>query len=175
MSKYSNIFLLSDAEYENIGECLRLRKFGSWLAEEAWKREEQGQKRAQFTLRAIALAKKIAIEKEVDQDEAFAMLQGDHEGESILSEYSEEAVALMSSMPSAREQFGELITIFFRNRGEILSGKKWSATNDWTMEDTQKLPQAWLEQVEAFMALEDKGQDNDKEQDEDEEEEEGKN
>src|SRR6056300_342889 len=111
MSKYSNIFLLSDAEYENIGDCLRLRKFGSWLAEEAWKREEQGQKRAQFTLRAIALAKKIAIEKEVDQDEAFAMLQGDNDGESILSEYSEEAVSLMSSMPSAREQFGELITI----------------------------------------------------------------
>lgn len=173
MSKYSNIFLLSDAEYENIGDCLRLRKFGSWLAEEAWKREEQGQKRAQFTLRAIALAKKIAIEKEVNQDEAFAMLQGDYEGESILSEYSEEAVALMSSMPAAREQFGELITIFFRNRGEILSGKKWAATDDWTIEDTQKLPQVWLEQVEAFMAAEDRGQESDKEQES--EEEEGKN
>ena len=169
MSKYSNIFLLSDAEYQNIGDFLRLRKYGSWLAEEAWKREEQGQKRAQFTLRAIALAKKIAIEKEVNQDEAFAMLQGDYEGESILSEYSEEAVALMSSMPAAREQFGELITIFFRNRGEILSGKKWAATDDWTIEDTQKLPQAWLEQVEAFMASEDKGQEDDREQDEEEE------
>jgi|688.fasta_scaffold15202_8 hypothetical protein len=169
MSKYSSIFLLSDAEYENIGDCLRLRKFGSWLAEEAWKREEQGQKRAQFTLRAIALAKKIAIEKEVDQDEAFAMLQGNNEGESILSEYSEEAMALMSSMPSAREQFGELITIFFRNRGEILSGKKWTATDDWTIEDTQKLPQAWLEQVEAFMAIEDGGQESDKEQESEEE------
>jgi hypothetical protein len=173
MSKYSNIFLLSDAEYENIGDCLRLRKFGSWLAEEAWKREEQGQKRAEFTLRAIALAKKIAIEKEVDQDEAFAMLQGGYEGESILSEYSEEAVALMSSMPAAREQFGELITIFFRNRGEILSGKKWAATDDWTIEDTQKLPQAWLEHVEAFMAAEDRGQESGKEQEP--EEEEGKN
>jgi len=157
MSKYSNIFLLSDAEYQNIGDFLRLRKYGSWLAEEAWKREEQGQKRAQFTLRAIALAKKIAIEKEVDQDEAFAMLQGDNEGESILSEYSEEAVTLMSSMPSAREQFGELITIFFRNRGEVLNGKKWAATDDWSIEDTQKLPQAWLEEVEAFMAMEDGG------------------
>ena len=172
MSKYSNIFLLSGAEYENIGDCLRLRKYGSWLAEEAWKREEQGQKRAQFTLRAIALAKKIAVEKEVDQDEAFAMLQGDNDGGSILSEYSEEAVALMSTMPSAKEQFGELITIFFRNRGEILSGKKWATTDDWSMDDTQKLPQAWLEQVEAFMAAEDKGQ---AVVSEEEEEEEGKN
>lgn len=174
MSKYSNIFLLSDAEYENIGDCLRLRKYGSWLAEEAWKREEQGQKRAQFTLRAIALAKKIAVEKGVDQDEAFAMLQGGNEGESVLSEYSEEAVALMTSMPSAREQFGELITTFFRNRGEIMGGKKWSATDDWTMEDTQKLPQAWLEQIEAFMAAEDKGRDANETEKENEEEE-GKN
>lgn len=173
MSKYSSIFLLSDAAYENIGDCLRLRKYGSWLAEEAWKREEQGQKRAQFTLRAIALAKKIATEKGVDQDEAFSMLQGGNEGESILSEYSEEAVALMSSMPSAREQFGELITTFFRNRGEIMNGKKWSATDDWTIEDTQKLPQTWLEQIEAFMAAEDKGQNADDE--EDNEEEKGKN
>jgi len=171
MSKYSNIFLLSDAEYEEIGSCLRLRKYGSWLAEEAWKREEQGQKRAQFTLRAIALAKKIAMEKGIDQDEAFAMLQGGDEGESVLSEYSEDAIALMSSMPSAREQFGELITIFFRNRGEILSGKKWTATEDWSMEDTQKLPKDMLDQIEAFMAMEDRGQI----EQEDEEEEQGKN
>lgn len=171
MSKYSNIFLLSDAEYEKIGSCLRLRKYGSWLAEEAWKREEQGQKRAQFTLRAIALAKKIAMEKGIDQDEAFAMLQGGDEGESVLSEYSEDAIALMSSMPSAREQFGELITIFFRNRGEILSGKKWTATEDWSMEDTQKLPKDMLDQIEAFMAMEDRGQIEQA----DEEEEPGKN
>jgi hypothetical protein len=171
MSKYSNIFLLSDAEYEKIGSCLRLRKYGSWLAEEAWKREEQGQKRAQFTLRAIALAKKIAMEKGIDQDEAFAMLQGGDEGESVLSEYSEDAIALMNSMPSAREQFGELITIFFRNRGEILSGKKWTATEDWSMEDTQKLPKDMLDQIEAFMAMEDRGQIEQV----DEEEEPGKN
>lgn len=158
MSKYSNIFLLSSAEYENIGESLRLRKYGSWLAEEVWKREEQGQKRAQFTLRAIALAKKIAVEKNISQEEAFALLQGDGESESVLSEYSEDAMSLMSTMPSASDQFGELVTIFFRNRGEILSGKKWSATDDWTAEDTEKLPQVWLEQVEAFMANEDRGQ-----------------
>jgi len=174
MSKYSNIFLLSDAEYENIGDCLRLRKYGSWLAEEAWKREEQGQKRAQFTLKAIALAKKIAVEKQVEEDEAFAMLQGTSDGGSILSEYSEETVSLMSTMPSAKDQFGELITIFFRNRGEILSGKKWSATDDWSMEDTQKLPKAWLKQIEAFMALEDENR-TFSDGDEQQVEEEGKN
>lgn len=156
MSKYSSIFLLSNAEYEEIGDCLRLRKYGSWLAEESWTREEQGQKRAQFTLRAIALAKKIANEKCIDEEEAFAMLQNGDNGQSVLQEYSDEAVSLMASLPSPREQFGELITLFFRNRGEVLQGKKWTATDDWSMEDTQMLPKALLEKIEAFMASEDK-------------------
>jgi hypothetical protein len=155
MSKYSSIFLMSDAQYESIGDCLRLRKYGSWLAEEAWTREEQGQKRAQFTLRAIALAKKIAQEKGVDEDEAFAMLQGGSAGQSVLQDYSEEAMGLMASLPSPREQLGELITIFFRNRGEVMQGKKWTPTEDWSMEDTEKLPKSFLEEVEAFMASED--------------------
>lgn len=157
MSKYSNIFLLSNAEYEEIGDSLRLRKYGSWLAEEAWTREEQGQKRAQFTLRAIVLAKKIAQEKGIDEEEAFALLQNGGNGQSILQEYSEESISLMASLPSPREQFGELITIFFRNRGEILQGKKWTPTEDWSMEDTKMLPKELLDQTEAFMAAEDKG------------------
>lgn len=157
MSKYSNIFLLSNAEYKEIGDSLRLRKYGSWLAEEAWTREEQGQKRAQFTLRAIALAKKIAQEKGIDEEEAFALLQNGGSGQSVLQEYSEESIALMASLPSPREQFGELITIFFKHRGEILQGKKWIPTDDWSMEDTKMLPKELIEQVEAFMAEEDKG------------------
>jgi hypothetical protein len=170
MSKYSSIFLLSNAEYQEIGDCLRLRKYGSWLAEEAWIREEQGQKRAQFTLKAIALAKKIAQEKDVDQEEAFSMLQNGTSGESVLQEYSEETVSLMASLPSPREQFGELITIFFKNRGEVLQGKKWTATEDWSMEDTQMLPKALLDEVETFMAVEDGSVKETAEQEEEEEE-----
>jgi len=160
MSKYSNIFLLGNAEYGQIGEHLRLRKYGSWLAEESWTREEQGQKRAQFTLRAIALAKKIAQEKGVDEEEAFAMLQSNNGGESVLQDYSEEAIALMASLPSPRDQFGELVTIFFKNRGEALQGKKWLPTEDWSMEDTKMLPKALIDQVETFMAGEDKNIEN---------------
>lgn len=157
MSKYSNIFLLSNAEYEDIGDCLRLRKYGSWLAEEAWVREEQGQKRAQFTLRAISLAKKIAQEKDIEEEEAFMLLQNGGDGQSVLREYSQEAVALMASLPSPREQLGELVTIFFKNRGEVLQGKKWTATEDWSMKDTQMLTKQLLEKVESFMVEEDKG------------------
>jgi hypothetical protein len=148
MSKYSNIFLLSNAEYEEIGNCLRLRKYGSWLAEEAWTREEQG--------------------KGIDEEEAFALLQNGGDGQSVLQEYSEEAISLMASLPSPREQFGELITIFFKNRGEVLQGKKWTATDDWSMEDTKMLPKELLDLTEAFMAAEDKGVEEAAEQEEEE-------
>jgi hypothetical protein len=64
-----------------------------------------------------------------------------------------------------------LITIFFRNRGEVMQGKKWTPTEDWSMEDTEKLPKHFLEEVEAFMA----GEDGAVKTEEDDQEEEAKN
>lgn len=158
MSKYSSFFLLSSPEYEKLGDKLRLRKYGSWLAEEAWLREDQSQKRALFTLKAIDLARKIAKDKGIEDAEAFEMLQGsgvvDNE---LMGGYTAEATALMESMPSSRSQLEQLVTIFFRNRGEILQGKKWEPTTDWDDEDTKMLPKPILDQVEAFMTAEEAG------------------
>jgi hypothetical protein len=156
MSKYSEFFLLGSADYEDIGEKLRLRKYGSWLAEEAWLREEQNKKRAQFTLRTIQLAKRIAAVKGINEEEAFQLLQ-DTSGErgDLFTEFADETSKLMDSAPSGREQFEELVTMFFRNRGEVNTGKKWCPTDEWTREDTNKLPQALLQKIEAFMGAED--------------------
>ncbi len=156
MSKYSDFFLLSSPEYEKIGEKLRLRKYGSWLAEEAWLREEQGKKRAQFTLKTIQLARNIAKAKGIPEDEAFQLLQGDTpERAEALSEFAEDTSRLMSLAPSGREQFEDLVTMFFRNRGEVFDGKKWRSTDEWEKEDTNKLPQDLLQAVEDFMSQED--------------------
>lgn len=155
MSKYSEFFLLSSVEYKNIGKHLRLRKYGSWLAEEAWIREEQGQRRAQFTLKAIGLARKIAGEKNIDPDDAFALIQSGSDNSEIFTEYAAEVAQLMKTMPSQREQMEELATVFFKNRGEVLQGKKWAATDDWSKEDTGKLPKDLLDLVEEFMGEED--------------------
>jgi hypothetical protein len=155
MSKYSEFFLLTSAEYETIGDKLRLRKYGSWLAEEAWLREKQNQKRAQFTLRTIQLARRIAKEKGMPEDEVFQLLQADStERAELFAEFSEETSKLMELIPSGREQFEELVTLFFRNRGEVNIGKKWQGTDDWTKEDTNKLPEVLLQRIEAFMAAE---------------------
>jgi hypothetical protein len=156
MSKYSSFFLLGSPEYEKIGDKLRLRKYGSWLAEEAWLREEQGRKRAQFTLKAIQLARRIAKAKEISEEDAFQLLQNESEERSeILNEFTEDASRLMGLAPSGREQFEELVTVFFRNRGEVFDGKKWRATEDWDNLDTNKLPKVLLDLVEVFMTKED--------------------
>jgi hypothetical protein len=178
MSKYSSFFLLSSPEYEKLGDKLRLRKYGSWLAEEAWLREEQSQKRALFTLKAIDLARKIAKDKGIEDAEAFELLQNSGMiDEELMGGYAAEATALMESMPSNRAQLEQLVTIFFRNRGEVLQGKKWEATDDWTEEDTKMLPKVIIQQVENFMVNEDStgGTDGENSGEENEKEEEAKN
>jgi hypothetical protein len=122
MSKYSEFFLLGKADYVMIGDKLRLRKFGSWLAEE----------------------------------EAFDVLQKANESRSeIFEQYATEIDELMALMPSGREQFEELVTLFFRNRGQVKVDKKWEPTDEWSDEDTRMLPKAMLAVIEEFMASED--------------------
>jgi hypothetical protein len=155
MSKYSSFFLIGNAKYENLSSKLRLRKYGSWLAEEAWTREEASQKQAQFTLKAVELARKIANEKSISEDEAFQALSSNLSGDDeFFGQYASEVSGLMSALPSGREQFEKLVTIFFRNRGEVLVGKKWEATAEWSKEDTKLLPKPILRKIESFMAEE---------------------
>lgn len=158
MSKYSSFFLLGNAKYQELSEKLRLRKYGSWLAEEAWTKEEAAQKQAQFTLKAVDLARKIAAEKDITEDEAFQALSSNLSGDdAFFGQYASEVSSLMKALPSGREQFEKLVTIFFQNRGEVLVGKKWEATRDWTEEDTRMLTKQILSKVEAFMAAEEQG------------------
>jgi len=171
MSKYSEIFLVGNAEYEELGSHLRVRKYGSWLAEESWVKEDQARNRAQFTLKAIQLARRLSKEKNISEEEAFQLLQGgDSENSAYLNDFAEETGELMACMPSYREQFEQLATVFLRNRGEVLSGKKWVATEDWEKADTAKLTKDMMQNLELFMAKEDNSQiDNDDAEDEGEE------
>ena len=170
MSKYSDFFLIGSPQYVELGDKLRLRSYGSWLAEEVWCREKQNKKRAQFTLEVIRLARKVAKAKGISEDEAFVLLQANDEdrGE-LFAEFSEDVDRLMTLSPSSQDQTEELVTIFFRNRGEVLDGKKWTATKDWSKEDTQKLPSMMMEQVEAFMQKEEGVEDAMEAEEEDEE------
>ena len=168
MSKYSEFFLLSSAKYCELNEKLRLRSYKSWLAEEMWCREAQGKRKAKFTLEVIRLARKIAKAKGIEEDEAFQLLQaGGEDREDLLKEFGDEVNGIMDLAPSSREQFEELVTLFFKNRGEVMEGKKWISTSDWSDEDTQKLPATILTAIEQFMADEEVNGEEAVEEDED--------
>jgi hypothetical protein len=168
MSKYSDFFLLSSPNYCELNEKLRLRSYKSWLTEEVWCREAQNKKKAKFSLEVIRLARKIAKAKGISEDEAFAMLQSTGEDrEGLLQEFGEEVNGIMELAPSNREQFEELVTLFFKNRGEVLDGRKWTSTSDWSKEDTQKLPSSILSAIEAFMAEEESYEENNNKEEED--------
>jgi len=168
MSKYSDFFLLSSPKYYELNEKLRLRSYQSWLAEEVWCREAQGKRKAKFTLEVIRLARKIAKAKGIEEDEAFQLLQaGGEDREDLLKEFGDEVNGIMELAPSNREQFEELVTLFFKNRGEVMEGKKWISTSDWSDEDTQKLPATILTAIEQFMADEENNGEETVEEDED--------
>jgi hypothetical protein len=170
MSKYSEFFLLSSPKHCELNEKLRLRSYQSWLSEEVWCREAQSKKKAKFTLEVIRLARKIAKAKDIGEDEAFQLLQsGGDDREDLLKEFGDEVHGIMDLAPSNREQFEELVTLFFKNRGEVLEGKKWTSTSDWSNEDTQKLPTSILTAIEQFMADEEGGRDGTDEEKEEEE------
>ena len=168
MSKYSEFFLLSSPEYCELNEKLRLRSYGSWLTEETWCREKQNKKKAKFSLEVIRWARKIAKAKGINEDEAFALLQSTGEDrEVLLQEFGQEVSDIFDLAPSGREEFEDLVTLFFKNRGEVLDGKKWISTDDWSNEDTQKLPSIILSTIETFMATEEgygEGKDEEREE-----------
>lgn len=155
MSQYSEFFLVGSPKYASIAGALRLRSYGSWLTEELWLRDAQNKKRAEFSMKAIRLARRIAAKQGISEDDAFDLLQADGpERQEVLGDFTEEAAALFALLPSPQEQFEELVTKFFQNRGEVKKGTEWTTTTDWSREDTGKLTKTMLDAVEAFMAKE---------------------
>jgi hypothetical protein len=156
MSRYSDFFLVSSPDYCELTEKMRIRSYGCWLTEEAWLREAQSKKQARFTLALIRIARKIAKERGVTEDEAFAMFeaQGNDRGE-FFAGYEEEIDAAMTQALTNKERSEEMVTLFMKNRGEVLEGKKWQPTDQWTVDDTCKLPTALMRKIEEFMKEED--------------------
>lgn len=166
MSQYSEFFLIGSPKYAAIAGALRLRSYGSWLTEELWLRDAQNKKRAEFSMRAIRLARRIAAKKGISEDDAFDLLQSDGpERQEVLGDFADEAAALFALLPSSQEQFEELVTKFFQNRGEVKKGTEWTSTPDWSREDTGKLTKTMLDAVEAFMAQEEGSSNTETEED----------
>jgi hypothetical protein len=89
-------------------------------------------------------------------DEAFALLQGGStitEAE-LLSDFTEETLAMITSGSSVEATNARMVTAFIRSRGQGMIDGDWQDLSDWELEDTKTLPRKAIAKVVEFIAEE---------------------
>lgn len=156
MSKYSFLVQTKTEGYFELLPEIRLKKYGSWLVAESIEQEEISKLQSQATIRAVQLAKRIAATRGIALDEAFALLQGGGtitEAE-LLSDFTEETLAMITSGSSVEATNARMVTAFVRSRGQGLIDGEWQDLSDWEIEDTKNLPRTAIAKVVEFIAEE---------------------
>ena len=154
MSKYSFLLQGEEPEYFELLPTLRLRKHGGWLVAEAIEQEEASRAQSQATLRAVQLAKRIALAKDIPLDEAFEMLQGgaNISEMELLGDFTDETLGMLNSVGSVETSNARIVTTFMRCRGEALIGDEWRRVEDWTIEDTKVMGRKLIAKLMEFIA-----------------------
>ena len=156
MSKYSFLLQSEEQEYFQLLPTLRLKKHGGWLVAEAIEQEDISRIQSQATIRAVQLAKRIAKDKDISLEQAFAALQGggDMSEMDLLSDYTEETLDMINGGASAEAGNARLATAFIRTRGEGLIDGDWLALEDWDLDDTKAMGRKVIAKVLAFVSEE---------------------
>lgn len=156
MSKYSFLLASKEDQYFTLTPSIRLKKRGGWLVAEAIEQEEISKAQSQATIRAVQLAKRIAVAKDIELDEALALLQGGGEISDLelLSDFTEETLQMISNGGSVEAGNARLVTTFIRCRGEGLIDDQWVKLNDWTAEDTEQMTRPIIQKAMEFIISE---------------------
>ena len=156
MSKYSFLLQTEETEYFELLPSLRLRKHGSWLVAESIQQEEISRTQSQATIRAVQLAKRIASDRNISLEEAFEALQGgaDLSEMELLSEYTEDALEMLTGGTSAETGNAKLVTAFIRTRGQGLVEGMWVELDDWSFEDTKQMDKNTITKALEFIVSE---------------------
>lgn len=155
MSKYSFLVASKELEYFSVNETLRMKKHGGWLVGESIEREEISRAQNQNTLKLVQLARKVAVSKNIDLDEAFSLLQnGNLADNETISDFADEMFALVSNGYGAEVSNAKIITAFMRSRGEGNIEGVWTNLTDWSMEDTKELTKPLVQDILEFINAE---------------------
>lgn len=156
MSKYSFLLQTKEEGYFELTPTIRLKKYGGWLVAEAIEQEEISKLQSQATIRAVQLAKRIALAKDIGLDEAFALLQGGGEitETELLADFTEETLSMITSSSSVEATNARMVTAFVRSRGQGLIDGEWQDLADWTLDDSKVLPRKIIAKIVQFIAEE---------------------
>jgi len=166
MSKYSFLLQSEEPEYFELLPTLRLKKHGGWLVAESIEQEEVSRNQSQATVRAVQLAKRISKDKGISLEDAFAALQGTGglSEMDLLSDYTEDALNMLTGANSAETGNARLVTTFIRTRGEGLIEDEWKPLDDWSLEDTKNMGRQLVSKVLDFVVEEQKAESGEEEQ-----------
>lgn len=156
MSKYSFLLQSEEPEYFELLPTLRLKRHGGWLVAESIEQEEISRAQSKATIQAVQLAKRVAKDKDISLEEAFSALQG---GGSLtemdlLSDYTEDALNMLTGGASAEAGNARIATVFMRTRGEGLIDGEWSALEDWSIDDTKGMGKKLVAKIIEFIVEE---------------------
>lgn len=155
MSSKELLFDTFSCEYEVIGK-LRFRRYRDLLSAEAAEMDSIRRDTYQTALQVMGLAKRISAAKDISFDDAVEMLMNQSmENASLLADFADEAIILISSVPDPWKADDQLITLFMRSRGEIQDADgAWHGFDDWTEDDTRRLPAKVRGQIKDFIEKE---------------------
>lgn len=155
MSSKELLFETFSCEYETIGK-LRFRRYRDLLGAEAAEMDAIQRESYQAALQMMGLAKRISAAKDISFDDALAMLsQQSTQSAELFADFADEAFMLIGSLPDPWKADDQLITLFMRSRAQIQDAEGvWQGFDDWTAEDTRKLPAKIRGEIKAFIEME---------------------
>lgn len=158
MSSKELLFETFSYEYETIGK-LRLRRYRDLLGGEAAEMESLQRQMTQATLQMMTLAKRISDRQSIPFEEVFeSIASGKIKDVSWLGDFADEAFMLISSLPNKERLDDEMITLFIRSRAEIEGEEGWQGFDDWSVQDTQRLPRKFRAKIRQFIDEEQLGE-----------------
>ena len=159
MSKYSSL-LFAPEKYHEIGP-FRFPVFNDLVPGEAKRIEEISRLQSAATFKSIKLAQKIAKDKNIKTKEAIDLLSNvtEADNEDLMMNYAEELEELNNSGVGAVAQQIEYVTLFMQYRGEVKmpGDTEYIKTPDWTMEDTEAMPQKYMAEISEMIGWEREG------------------
>ena len=155
MSKYASL-LFSPEEYHEIAP-FRFPIYHDLVPGEAKGIEALTRAQSKNTFKSLKVAQRIAKAKGIPTKEAVELLSNIGEGDQdMVYEFAEELEELQSEASGNVETQVAFVTLFMQYRAEaqINGKKKWEKLDDWTVEDTEAMPNAIMKQIFQFITWE---------------------
>ena len=157
MNNKELLFESFQCDYKQIGK-VRFRIYNDLLGAEAGEMENFNRQQSQALLHTVSLAKRVSEAKGITFDEAYEMLtSGNKENAAALMDVADDAALWLGTAPNVSSMDDQVITLVMQSRAELETPDGWQPFEDWTIEDTRRLPSKFRAEVRAFIELERQG------------------